>query len=43
MFKLIQVMSHKRMELDPLHIDSFIKYCINDLNLPIVGLCVFHQ
>ena len=24
--------------LDPLQADSFIKYCINDLNLPIVGL-----
>jgi pyridoxal phosphate enzyme (YggS family) len=24
--------------LDPLLADSFIKYCINDLNLPIVGL-----
>ena len=24
--------------LDPLQADTFIKYCINDLNLPIVGL-----
>ena len=24
--------------LDPLHIDSFIEYCIKDLNLPIIGL-----
>ena len=24
--------------IDPLHADSFIKYCINDLKLPIVGL-----
>ena len=24
--------------LDPLQADSFIKYCINDLNLPVVGL-----
>ena len=24
--------------IDPLEADTFIKYCINDLNLPIVGL-----
>ena len=24
--------------LDPLEADSFIKFCVNDLNLPIVGL-----
>lgn len=24
--------------LDPLHADSFIEYCVNELNLPIVGL-----
>ena len=24
--------------LDPLQADSFIQYCLNDLNLPIVGL-----
>ena len=24
--------------IDPLYADSFIKYCINDLKLPIIGL-----
>ena len=38
MFKLTLGMNHKRMELIPWRADTFVTYCINDLNLPIVGL-----